>query len=94
MDARYARANDCVTRRIGGETVVVPVKGHVADLESIYTLNDVGTVLWDALGGGATLAELASAVCEAYEVGDAEARADTLAFLEDLERLGLASKMP
>ncbi len=41
----YAKKNDFVTRDIGGETIIVPIRDHVGDLESIYSLNEVGTLI-------------------------------------------------
>ena len=38
-----------VTREIGGETLIVPVTGHVMDLESIFVLNPVGSRIWELL---------------------------------------------
>jgi len=41
----FAKKNNLVTRNIGGETIIVPVEGHVGDLDSIYTLNEVGSTI-------------------------------------------------
>ena len=38
-----------VTRRFGAETLLVPVCGGVGDLDSVYTLNAVGTSIWEAI---------------------------------------------
>ena len=35
-----------VTRRIADETIIVPVVGGVGDLDAIFTLNEVGSVIW------------------------------------------------
>ena len=35
-----------VTRQIAGETLIMPVAGRVADLESIYVLNEVASRIW------------------------------------------------
>ena len=36
---------------IAGETIVVPIRGQVGDLESIYNLNEVGSVIWEMTDG-------------------------------------------
>ena len=39
----FIKESEIVTRNIAGETIIVPVKGRVGDMDSIYTLNEVGT---------------------------------------------------
>jgi len=36
-----------VSRQIEGELIIVPIRHGVGDLNSLYTLNQVGLVLWD-----------------------------------------------
>ena len=45
----YIRSEAVVSRLIGGETLVVPVRGGVGDLASIYSFNEIGTMIWEAL---------------------------------------------
>lgn len=73
-----------VTRQVAGETLIVPVSGSVADLESIFVLNEVGSHIWHALGSPATVDDLVRAVVAKFDVTAESARADVLAFLEDL----------
>lgn len=87
--ASFITSPDLVTRRVGGETILVPVRGHVADLESIYTLNDVASLIWERLERGASIATVVEVVCREYAVAPEEARADVTAFLEELQRAGL-----
>ncbi len=78
-----------VTRKIAGETIIVPVRGGAADLDRIFTLNEVGTVLWERIDGGAYAAALASAVCSEYEVDEDRAAGDVREFLDALVSFGL-----
>lgn len=73
-----------VTREVGGETLIVPVSGSVADLESIFVLNEVGSHIWHLLGSPVTVDDLVRAVIAKFDVKADAARADVLAFLDDL----------
>ncbi len=74
-----------VTRKVAGETLVVPVSGNVADLESIFVLNEVGSHLWDLLlRGPARIDDLVRAVVAEFDVATDVAAADVTAFLDDL----------
>ena len=42
---RQARHGEFVTREVAGETLVVPLRAGVGDLDSIYTVNDVGAAI-------------------------------------------------
>ena len=78
-----------VTRNIGGETLVVPVTGHVMDLESIYVLNPVASRIWELLGSPTTADQIADVVAGEFAVSEKEAAADVAEFLDSLRTRGL-----
>ena len=63
---RYQRTDEFVARNIAGETVLVPVHRQIGDLESIYTLNEVATFLWERLADATTPVALALALEETF----------------------------
>ena len=88
-EARFLRRSDCVTREIAGETIIVPVRGNVGDLDSIYTLNEVGTKVWRLLDGSQSVGQVVEAVCNEYEVSSEEATRDVMVLLGSLQEAGL-----
>ena len=86
---RYHIESGLVTRDIGGETIVVPVAGHVCDLEAVYTLNEAGSAIWRLLETKSSLEEIVAAICERYDVTPAEARRDAIELIASLEAAGL-----
>ena len=54
----FIKQDNFVTREIAGETIIVPIRSHVADLDSIYTLNEVGTLIWSLVDGKTPLPNL------------------------------------
>jgi len=87
-DVRYQRTEDFVARAIAGETVLVPIHHQIGDLESIYTLNEVATFIWERLGGPATIAEIFVALDQAFAGEPAEMRADLEEFVAKLLDVG------
>lgn len=83
------RSDDFVTRVIGDEMVVVPVRLGVANLESMFTMNGVGTAIWQRLDGQATVQEVAAGLASEFAVTPAEALADVNDFLALLAAKGL-----
>ena len=87
----YARTPDIVPRQIAGDTILVAVRGELARLERIHVLNTVGEHVWGILDGKRTVAEVASNVCEIFDIDETTALADVTDFLADLEDAGLAT---
>jgi len=85
----FVKKDECVTREISGETIIVPVQSRADDLDSIYTLNEWGTTIWRLIDGQTSVSRLIEAACEEYEVTFDEAQKDILDFLTNLEAAGL-----
>lgn len=83
------RTRSVVSRVVGGETLVVPVRGKVGDLASIYSFNGTGSLIWQLLEEPAGLADLIAAVEREYSVGEEQARKDVMLFVEDMFSVGL-----
>jgi hypothetical protein len=77
-----------VSREIAGETILVPIRQNVGDLESIYTLNETAARIWALVDGHRSVREIRDAVASEYEVALAEAEQDVLELLEELEAIG------
>ena len=86
------RKDGVVQREVAGETFLVPIHGHLADLQELFVLNEVGRYIWDRLDGHCPLETLVAGVTAAFEVDTRQARLDTEAFLGQLEEAGLVEK--
>ena len=90
---RFRIAGDHATRKIGNETIVVPVRARVADLESIYTFNDAGGTIWALVDGERSVSDIARALAVEFDVSEESALADVRAFLATLEDEGLVEPL-
>ncbi len=84
LASRFIRNRDVVSRQIQGELVIVPIRRGVGDLNSLYTLNSVGSVLWDYMSESHSLPEMITRVCDEFEVTAAQAQSDIEGFLDSL----------
>jgi PqqD family protein of HPr-rel-A system len=81
-NTRYEANDQVVVTDLGDELVVMaPASGKM------FSLNSSGRTLWQRLP--ATVDELAEALCEAFEVSQADAKADSEAWLAALVEVGL-----
>jgi MinD-like ATPase involved in chromosome partitioning or flagellar assembly len=83
------RSDAFVSRKLGEETIVVPVRAGVANLEAIFTMNVVGSTIWNRIDGRASLDDLTRAVESEFAVTSEAAAADVAAFVELLAAKGL-----
>jgi Coenzyme PQQ synthesis protein D (PqqD) len=90
----FVRSRCMVSRRVAGETLIVPVRGKVGDLASIFSFNGTGSLIWDLLQAPATLTELVSAVKREYKVDQDDAQKDVTRFLNDMLSVGLLEICP
>jgi hypothetical protein len=88
----YSKKDDIVTRSIAEETIIVPVRGGVGDLNSIYTLNEMGTRIWELMNDQTDIDKMAEIISSEYEVSIEEAKKDVAKFLSSLESVGLIDK--
>ena len=89
MSTRFVKDNQTVTRSIAGETIIVPIASGIGDLNSIYTLNEVGTSIWQLIDGQRSVDEIVENIESEFEVSKEEASQDVFDFLTALETEGL-----
>jgi Coenzyme PQQ synthesis protein D (PqqD) len=87
--AALVRTSNCVTRAIAGETLIIPIARATADLESIFTLNAVGSRIWELLECPVAPLRLVTTIVREFEVLPADAARDVSEFLDSLRAAGL-----
>ena len=87
LERVYARDPNFVSRRIEDETVLVPIRNNVDDLDCIYSLNPVGALIWECLDGMADLQFIRDVITREYAVASHAAERDLTAFIDELESI-------
>jgi Coenzyme PQQ synthesis protein D (PqqD) len=85
----FVRSRAVVSRVVAGETLIVPVRGKVGDLASIYSFNETGSQIWKLLDSPRAVGELVSGVAEEYLVDTEQVRQDVVRFLSEMRGEGL-----
>lgn len=75
-----------VSKKIRGEYLLVPLASNIADMDSLYKLNETGAFIWDSIDGHRTVSEIISLVTEEFETEAGEAEKDTIDFLISVEK--------
>lgn len=93
----YRRVKEVVEREIAGETLLVPVRGRLAQLHRLFVLNPVGVFIWRHLDGEQNLGAIRRALVDAFEVDEDEAGEDLrhyVAALREAELVAPAEPSP
>jgi len=85
----FVRSQSVVSRRVAGETLIVPIRGKVGDLASIYSFNETGSLIWQTLETPKSLVELIELIEAEYSVDREQAESDATRFLNDMLAVGL-----
>ena len=78
-----------VVRKIAGETILVPVSSGVAELDSVFTLNETASVLWSGIQENRSFEAIVGDVVSTFDVSEEAARCDLEEFLVILQERGL-----
>lgn len=52
LDKIFRKTDNTVTKEVGDECIIVPMADNVADMESVFTLNDTGAFFLGAYRRG------------------------------------------
>jgi methyltransferase-like protein len=92
LSRKYTRGKDIISRDIAGETILVPIRGNLADMQYIFTLNPVGVFIWEQLEGENTLTDILESLLEHFETSRKQATNDILEFIGQVTEAGLAAE--
>ena len=84
---RFTKSDSIVSRAIACEVILVPIRKTAAEVNGVYTLNEVAARIWELLDGERTVAEIRSCILEEFEVAADEAERDLVEFLMQLQEV-------
>ena len=85
LEKVYKKSDSIVSRKIGDEFVLVPIKQDVGDLESIYTLNETAARIWELIDGKIKVTDIKERIVQEFEITPTEAERDLIEHLQQLE---------
>jgi len=75
-----------VTRKTGSEYVLVPIANNIADMNSVFTLNETGAFIWELIDGKRDVDEIITELTKEYDIDASGAEADVMDFIEKMNR--------
>jgi hypothetical protein len=90
----YRPSENVVTRNIAGETILVPISGNLANMDRIFTLNEVGASIWRHMDGKKNIEEIWRELVQEFDVAEDELGGDMAEFIEKLKVSNLIAEQP
>jgi hypothetical protein len=84
LDSVYARNDRVVSRKIVDELILVPIRQSVAEMETLYTLNEVGARVYELIDGQRPVRAIVEAIVAEFDVGFETAESDVREFISQL----------
>ncbi len=81
-----SHSQSVVTTKTGNEYVLVPIANNIADMDSVYTLNETGAFIWENIDGKKSVEEIISEMMMEYDVDIERASKDVFSFIDDMSR--------
>jgi methyltransferase-like protein len=75
-----------VTRKTGNEYVLVPITNNIADMNSVYTLNETGAFIWEKIDGKRSVEDIIDALADEYDIDQQTAESDVFSFIENMRK--------
>lgn len=89
----FKKQEDIVHREIAGESILVPIRGKLADMQRLFSLDPVAEHIWQQLNGKRTVDEICKSVFDTFDVKKEQAEADLMEFIDELLAAGLISEV-
>lgn len=86
-EQKIVRNPDFIFRMILDEGILIPIRKDVADLDSIFTLNDVGASIWQQLEQPHTIEDIQTKLLDEYDVDPQILQQDLQSYLEDMLKI-------
>lgn len=84
----YQKKPSIISKVIGEETVLVPIRNNTANLEEIFILSETAGRIWEHIDGKKCIEEIKKIITKEFNVGLQEAQADIISFFKQLKKEG------
>ena len=88
LEKRFSKDSSVVFRKVADEFILVPIKQKASDVESIYTMNEVASRIWELINGKRSLRDIKDVIIKEFKVIPEEAEKDLIDFSKQLEKIG------
>ena len=86
LESILSQSTSIVTRKTGNEYVLVPITNNIADMNSVYTLNETGAFIWEHIDGKRSVEEIIDELTNEFDIDKQNAESDVLTFIDNMSK--------
>ena len=94
LDSVFARSDRIVSRKIIDELILVSIRTNVAEMEYLYTVNEVGARVYELIDGKRSLRAIVEAIMAEFDVAFETAESDVRDFISQLLQIEGIREIP
>ena len=80
----YSKNPDFVHREVAGESILVPIRRQLSEVNSLYVLNETGAAVWRRIDGTRPIRAILTELSNEYDVTSEQLEKDLSTLIEDL----------
>jgi hypothetical protein len=84
FDTVLKKSQTAVFRKIGEEYLLVPIAASVADVNSIFSLNETAAAIWDLIDGRRNLRDIVAGIEGEFETEGQEVEEDVISLIREM----------
>lgn len=89
LKTAYRKKPNVVKRRIAGETLLIPIRGELVNMEILFALDPTAEFIWDRIEADRALDGILLDVMDAFNIDRDTARSDLGSFVAELQEAGI-----
>jgi hypothetical protein len=89
LNTIFRKKEEIVTRQIAGETLLIPIRSQLADMQNIFALNPTAEYIWQQLDGKQNLEIIHRGITDNFQVETRQAHSDLEEFISQLLEAGI-----
>ena len=89
----YKKQTGFVEKTVGNETVIIPIVGTVAQMEKVFSLNEIGSFIYNNLTSEKSAGEIIRLIINEFEIDEQTAEKDLEQFLNKAVANGIIGEL-
>ncbi len=94
LDKIYCVKDRVASRKIVDEVILVPLRDSVAEMENLYSLNEVGARVYELVDGKRSVRDICAVIVDEFDASAEQAEADVSQFVEQLSSIHAIEECP
>jgi Coenzyme PQQ synthesis protein D (PqqD) len=92
LNSILSHSKTVATTKTGNEYVLVPIANNIADMDSMYTLNETGAFIWEHIDGKNSIENIITELTNEYDIDYSTAYTDVFSFINEMGKYLIISE--